>query len=330
MAATLHPVLDLLRARASGEREDRARLALALEGGGMRGVVSAGMAAALERLGLSPHFDLVVGTSAGALNATALLAGVADACCTAYHSAFTSRRFINPYRLLIGRAAVDVAFTLDHVDEALDAGRHERAVTSRIPLHCVATDVERAAPAVLSELRSVPEMREALLASSRMPWVGGAPVEFRGRRFLDGGLSESIPSRTAINLGATHVLVLQTRPSGVKIEPTSPLVDRIIARRLSALNPALLELYRRRPQDYERTVAELAAATESPPPDAPFAYGLRMPAGSPVVDRLERRAEVLEAAGSAAQEHAERLLGAVVGATATNPGRRLPRSAGCP
>src|ERR1700733_7889133 len=124
-----HPVLDLLARRAehayqAGSSPDGARLALAIEGGGMRGVVSAGMTAAVEQLGLTACFDLVVGTSAGALNGAGLLAGVADACCNAYHAVFTTRQFINPYRLLIGRAAVDVAFTLDHADETLDAARH--------------------------------------------------------------------------------------------------------------------------------------------------------------------------------------------------------------
>ena len=50
-----HPVTDVLREREEqdsrpGERRDPYRVALAVEGGGMRGVVSAGMAAALERL----------------------------------------------------------------------------------------------------------------------------------------------------------------------------------------------------------------------------------------------------------------------------------------
>lgn len=305
-----HPVLDLLSARASGAGGDSCRLALALEGGGMRGVVSAGMAAGLERLKLTRCFDLVVGTSAGALNGAALLAGVAEACCTAYHSAFTTRRFINPYRLLIGRAAVDVAFTLDHADsDGLDAGRHERTAASSIPLHCVAIDVDRATPAVLSDLHSVEELRGALLASSRMPWVGGAPVRFRGRRYLDGGLSESIPYRTAIELGATHVLVLQTRPWGVRLEPTSGFADRIISNRLRALNPELVDIYRRRPDDYEAAVAQIAAATREPAAEPPFLFGLRLPEGTPPVDRLERHAEPLRAAAATALEHAERVLG---------------------
>ena len=122
-------MLALLREHAKyrtrpGARADGQRLALALEGGGMRGVVSAGMASALERRRLLDCFDLVVGTSAGALNAAGFLAGVVEGCMAAYQSAFATRRFINPYRLLIGRAAIDAAFTLDHVDERLDAARH--------------------------------------------------------------------------------------------------------------------------------------------------------------------------------------------------------------
>lgn len=307
--AALHPVLDLLARRASGARSDGTRLALVLEGGGMRGVVSAGMAVAIERLGLTGCFDLVVGTSAGALNGAALLAGVAEACAVAYHSAFATRRFINPYRLLIGRAAVDVAFTLDHADpNGLDAGRHERTATSPVPLHCVAVDVDRAAATVLSDLRTVQELRDGLLASSRMPWLGGAPVEFRGRRFLDGGLAESIPYRAAVELGATHVLVLQTRPWGVPLEPASGLADRIISRQLRKLNPALLDLYRRRPADYEAAVAEVADRTRDPSNAPPFLYGVRLPEGTPPVSRLERDSDTLRTADATAREHAQRVL----------------------
>ncbi len=318
-ADAIHPVLDLLRRRAAGRggREDGAKLALAIEGGGMRGVVSAGMTACIERLGLTRCFDLVVGTSAGALNGAALLAGVADPCCRAYYGAFAARRFINPYRLLIGRAAVDVAYTLDHADDQLDGGRHERTARSGIPLHCIAVDIDTANAVVLSELRSVPELRGALLASSRMPWVGGKPVEFRGSRFLDGGLAESIPYRAAIGLGATHVLVLQTRADGIGVEPASPLADRIIVRRLRELNPRLIELYRGRPAAYEQAMRELSCATAEPQRDAPFMYGIRLPANSAIVSRLERRPQPLREAAEAARHVAERVLGAVAGAASS-------------
>ncbi|KAL3934444.1 MAG: hypothetical protein SGBAC_009847 [Bacillariaceae sp.] len=65
-----HAVLRLIKERfetysTPGNRRDNATLALAMEGGGMRGCVSAGMAAAIASLGLSDVFDTVYGSSAG-------------------------------------------------------------------------------------------------------------------------------------------------------------------------------------------------------------------------------------------------------------------------
>jgi predicted acylesterase/phospholipase RssA len=75
-------VIDLLKARAArGTRAphgDGARIALAIEGGAMRGVVSAGMVAALEQLGLTHAFDAVYGSSAGAINGAYFLTGQAN------------------------------------------------------------------------------------------------------------------------------------------------------------------------------------------------------------------------------------------------------------
>jgi hypothetical protein len=58
------------RARAGsqpGRRDDGFRVAPAVEGGGMRGTVSAGMALALDELGLVTAIDAVYGASAGAI-----------------------------------------------------------------------------------------------------------------------------------------------------------------------------------------------------------------------------------------------------------------------
>src|SRR3954469_9801425 len=59
-----HPVIAVLRSRPAG-----ARIALVVEGGGMRGAVSGGMALALDELGLAHAFDAAYGPLAGTLNA---------------------------------------------------------------------------------------------------------------------------------------------------------------------------------------------------------------------------------------------------------------------
>jgi predicted patatin/cPLA2 family phospholipase len=302
----VHPVLEVVRERAQsgslpGARRDDQVVALVLEGGGMRGVVSAGMAAALERLGLTASFDLVVGSSAGAINGAALIAGVATGCAAAYHGPFASRSFVNPVRMVLGRPVIDVNYVLDYESESMDAGRHERALTSPIALHCVAVDVGTAAAVDLTGMRSKRELCDAILASSRMPLAGGAPVEFGGRCYVDGGLAAPIPVDEALAAGATHVLALQTRPHGVPRKSVSRVADRFITRHLRQLNPALVTLYNQRLVSYERTVDDIARRSLDGHAGPPHVLGLRPPAGTPVVGQLERRAPVLATAAADAE-----------------------------
>ena len=100
-------IVELLRARAArasrAPHGDGARIALCVEGGAMRGVVSAGMVSALEELGLVDTFDAVYGSSAGAINAAYFLAGQAAFGTTIYVEDINNRRFISLARMLTGR-----------------------------------------------------------------------------------------------------------------------------------------------------------------------------------------------------------------------------------
>jgi predicted patatin/cPLA2 family phospholipase len=307
-------VAEVLRRRAAagslpGAREDTHRVALALEGGGMRGVVSAAMTAALERLELTRCFDLVVGSSAGAINGAALLAGAAQQGAAAYCGPLASRSFVSVGRVLRGKPVIDVKQILD-LAAGLDAAGYERVLGSGIPLHCVAVDIESARGVVLSGMRSQRELWDVLLASSRMPWAGGAPVEIDGRRYLDGGMDSAIPVAEAVAAGATHVLALQTRPHGVPRRSASRIGDRLIERHMRQLNPALVTLYRDRVASYERVVEDIARRSLDPTAGPPHVLGIRPPAGTPCVSQLERRPAVLGAAAAAAERLVEQALSA--------------------
>ena len=317
-AVSSHPVLEVLRARADsgsapGARDDPHRVALVIEGGGMRGVVSAAMTSAISRLGLTDCFDLVVGASAGALNGAALLGGVASEGAAMYCGPLASRTFVNPARVLRGRPVIDVRYVLQYTSARLDAARHERTLASPIALHCVAVGVDTAATHRFTGMRTRGELFGALLATSRMPWAGGAPVEVAGRRYLDGGLAAPIPVAEALAAGATHVLALQTRPHGVPRRSASRIGDRLIERHLRTLNPALVSLYRGRIAAYERVVAEIARRSRDATGGPPHVLGVRPPAGTPVVGQLERRGEVLAAAAAHAERLVEQLLRPVLG-----------------
>jgi predicted patatin/cPLA2 family phospholipase len=310
-----HPVLEVLHARlrddsAPGARSDPHRVAVVLEGGGMRGVVSAGMTAALERLGLTRCFDLVVGSSAGALNAAALLGGVARPAAAMYHTVLASRTFINPVRLLFGKPALDVRFVLAHADGDLDAERHQRTISSPIDFHCVALDVDSAKPREFSGMRTKDELWQVLLATTRMPWIGGEPVAIGPHRYIDGALTCPIPVGNAIGAGATHVLVLQTRPYGVPRSAGGRVGESLIARYLRRLNPALVPIWHERIDQYEQLVADIAQRSEAPNGEGPHVLGLRPPAGTPCVTQLERRPEILLRAAQDGQRLVEETFAA--------------------
>ena len=110
----------------------------------MRGVVSAGMAAAIEQLGLRDAFDEVHGASAGAFNAAFLLAGQAAYLTTLYQYGFGDPRFVSAIRALRGGPAFDMDHVINHVWTRERPLRFDAVLSSGIDLHCTATDADRA------------------------------------------------------------------------------------------------------------------------------------------------------------------------------------------
>src|SRR5947199_1095179 len=136
-----HPVIKAIYRRRQegsrpGARTDGRRIALVIEGGGMRGVVSAGMTAAIEQLGLREAFDEVHGASAGAFNAAFLLAGQAAYLATLYQYGFGDPRFVSTARALRGGPVFDMDYVIDHVWTKQRPLRFDAIASCGIDLHC--------------------------------------------------------------------------------------------------------------------------------------------------------------------------------------------------
>ena len=294
-----HPVVALIRRRREqrslpGRRDDGRRVALVIEGGGMRGVVSSGMTAAIEQLGLTDAFDEVHGASAGSFNAAFLIAGQASYLTGLYQHGFGEPAFVSPRRLLRRRPLFDMEYVVNEVWRTDRPLHTERIVASAIELHCTATDVDSARVVDLADLRDDAAIRTAMLASARLPWLAGGPVWFRGRRLLDATLAESVPVRVP-RQSATDMLVLQTRPHGVAHTPLASVVANLTDRYLVTLNPQLVELRRTRSARYDALIAELGRQARDPGA-RPRVCVIRPPGGSPMIGQMETRAAAMTAA----------------------------------
>jgi predicted patatin/cPLA2 family phospholipase len=269
---------------------------LVIEGGAMRGVVSAGMTAALEQLSLRDCFDEVHGASAGAFNAAFLLAGQAAYLTALYQHGFGDPRFVSVLRAVRGGPLFDMDYVITHVWSRRRPLRFDAILSSPIDLHCTATDADRAEIVDLTGLRDEDDIKCALRASARLPSLAGPPVYFRGLRLLDATLAEAIPVHAALT-SATDVLVLQTRPQGVHHAPLSRGIARLTDRYLRSINPALVGLRRTRSERYDR-LSELLETRASDPTMSPAVCVIRPPADALMIGHLESRASALQEAAS--------------------------------
>jgi predicted patatin/cPLA2 family phospholipase len=255
-------VIDILRRRkAQGSRPphgDGARVALCVEGGGMRGVVSAGMVWALEHLGLTQTFDGVYGSSAGAINAAYFLAGQAAVGTTIYYEDINNRRFINLWRAINGKPILDLGYLIDDVAinrKPLDVAR---VIGAASPLSVMATDAATGRRAILRNFADGRQLLAAMRAGATMPIVAGQPAVYGTGRYFDASLTEPIPVPTAEAEGYTHILTLLTRPGIVKRRVSS--FDRLfVAPRLRRLSPVLAQQYLNRTVPYTALIRCLDA-----------------------------------------------------------------------
>lgn len=194
-----------------GQRTDGLRIVLAIEGGGMRGTVTAGMALALHELGLVRAFDAAYGASAGAITGAWLLSSRPEGL-RGWAEPSYAKTLIRWRALLRGRPVVDVRTLIEVVYQTEFPMDFESVLASEIEYHPLATDAITGESTDLRPLIGDPaELRLALRASASLPFLAGPSVRLRDRRFYDAGVAESIPFRTPLAHGATHILVLRSR-----------------------------------------------------------------------------------------------------------------------
>ncbi|WP_394619930.1 patatin family protein [Lentzea sp. JNUCC 0626] len=285
-------VLQLLRERrlqrsVPGQRTDGARLALLIEGGSSRAVYSSGMTVAIERLGLLPLFDAVYGSSAGSLNAAWLLCGRADRSKHAWWDPIVMRTTIDPRRLFGKRPVVDTQHLIHTIYTQVHPMGFQEILDNPVEFHPMATDGLTGEAADLHpHVRDQLGIQTALRASAAMPVLAGPPVVIDGRPYVDAGLSETIPVRTALAQGATHVVALRTRRADEGGSPPSR-VERMVLGRWSARHaPGVMGAFLRREEI--RVEDENLLATH------PDCLQIRPPLGSAPIGRTERRPQVMQ------------------------------------
>lgn len=225
------------------------KIGLVLEGGAMRGMFTAGVLDVLldEQIAV----DGAVTVSAGALfgiNYPAKQRGrvlrynlkyLHDKRYMGWHSLFTTGNVVNK-----AFAFYELPFTLDPFDQATFAA-------SQIDFWVTLTNIETGEPEYVKITDAFAQM-EALRATSAMPMVSRV-VEIEGKKYLDGGISDSIPLDKAMALGYDKIIVILTRPLDYRKKPSNNWLFKLFYRNY----PKLIERWANRYAEYNQAVEKV-------------------------------------------------------------------------
>ncbi len=194
-------------------------IAWALSGGGNRGPIQVGAMRALFERGIVP--DMLVGTSAGALNAAFMAtnptAQTNEQLAQLWLGTKSADIFPKPRWLMILRAVFS-GNGLD--DDRARTKTYQRylppGVTTfgdlKIKLYLTAADLQTGRLYLYGDDPSA-KLIEAALASSALPVVWD-PEIINGHQFVDGGVIANVPISIAMDRGATTIYALDLQDGG--------------------------------------------------------------------------------------------------------------------
>ena len=273
-------------------------IGLVLEGGAMRGLFTAGVIDVLMENGVD--FPALVGVSAGAAfgcNYKSRQIGRA----LRYNKRFCRDPRYCSFRSLFKTGDVFGAqFCYHEVPNTLDPFDGKAFNENPMAFYLVASDVETGKPFYKRLDRADDTAYEWIRASASMPIVSRV-VELDGKKFLDGGVTDSIPLAFMERQYDRNVVVL-TRPRDYQKQPASKLwLYRLTLRKY----PNMLRAVRERHLMYNEQRAHVFAQEKAGKafvicPDKPLEVG-----------RMEHDPEQLQKAYDTGRQTALRQLGAL-------------------
>ena len=233
----------------------RNQIAIVAEGGGQRGIFTAGVLDAFLQHKFNP-FDIGIGVSAGAQNLLSYFLYEHGYARKAITDLTCAPGFFVPYRWLAARNVVDLDtyFNRTLSDPAYQLPYQKVAdVQTGRKLVFVATDKKTLAPVYLEPTKHA--VVDMLKASSAVPFLYNAPVTINDRALVDGGVADPLPIQRAIDLGARTVVVIRTVPHQHDQSGWRQQLESLPLKR--ALPQSLFNMLRIHDQAYARAMQQL-------------------------------------------------------------------------
>ena len=215
---------------------------LILEGGGMRGVYTAGV---LEYfLENELFFPYVIGVSAGACQGSSYVARQPGRNRQVTIDYVQHRDYISYRNLFLKKELFGMDFIFDKLPNELVPFDFETFNNATERFLVGTTDCITGEP-VYFDKNDVPEdFLKIIRASSTLPFMAPA-IEFQGRTLMDGGIADPIPVRKAKTDGVLKNVIVLTKPKGYRKKKSSfSWLPRYVYKDFKGLHTALETRYK--------------------------------------------------------------------------------------
>lgn len=237
--------------------DKRMKVALVLQGGGSRGIFTTAILDSL--LDTDIEIDKVFAVSAGGLNAMNFLSKQKGRAKKATLLTFKSKEFKSITNVIRKHSFVDFNYYFNELNKELPFN-YEVFKTNPTDLCVVATSLETGKAAYFNK-SELENFNEAIKASASLPFVA-KPVEINGELFLDGGDSDPVPFKKALEEGFDRVIVVTTRPNDfrkeIKTKNRKERLIKLVFKKYPNFMRALLDSH----MNYNKCIDELEAEND--------------------------------------------------------------------
>ena len=255
---------------------------LVLEGGGMKGVYTAGVLDFFLEKGI--EFSSVYGVSAGACHMCSYLSKQKERALDISIDYLDNKKYCSAYSLLTTGDLFNVNTAYNLIPEYLNPYDHDTFAKYAGRAYAVVTNIVTGKPEYL-RIKDARKDIVAVRASASLPLVS-RNVKIGDKLYLDGGISDAVPIKKSILDGNRKNVVVLTKEEGYVRQPSKHL-EVLKLRYLQY--PKVYELMKNRHIAYNDTMAYLEKQQENGQ-----AFVIR-PREKSEVGRIEKDAEKLKA-----------------------------------
>ena len=203
-----------------------AKIGLVLEGGGMRGLYTAGVLDLFLEKELV--VDYVIGVSAGACNGVSYVSGQYERSKRVNINYINDGEYVSFKNFLKKGSMFNMDFLFDKIPSELEPFDYEAFANSPIEMIIGVTNIDTGLPVYFGKDKTKNDSTVAR-ASSAIPIFSNI-VNYEGGKYLDGGTIDPIPFQKAFRDGCDKCIVVTTQQRGYMKKPYGKAVQAIIRR----------------------------------------------------------------------------------------------------